>query len=59
VYDQSGVPRAQGYKHWIERKDQLPERKVIRSFIKVYPERGKKMDMEACRKSLQNHDDGK
>lgn len=59
VYDQTGVPRAVGYKHWVERRDQMRERKTVMEVVKVYPPRGKKMDLDAYRQSLTRHDDGK
>lgn len=59
VFDQTGVARAEGYKWWVERTDELPIKKTIMEKVKVYPSRGPKMDINAYLNTLRRHDDGK
>lgn len=58
TFDQTNQPRAEGLKHWVERKAELPE-KISIPKVRVHESRGKKMDMSAYLNSLKRHDDGK
>lgn len=58
-FDQMDMPKAQGYKHWVERKNELPEALVSRYKHKVIPPKGKHMDLNKYREMLGSHDDGK
>lgn len=57
-FDQLDVPRAVGYKHWVERKDEMVER-PSRFRLKVIPPRAAHMDMSKYLETLRRHDDGR
>lgn len=58
TFDQTQQPRAEGLKHWVERKTELPI-KISIPKVRVHEGRGKKMDMSKYLNSLRRHDDGK
>lgn len=59
-FDQSTAPNTPGYKHWVERKQQLPEKIRIVKVKKIEPRnQTKEMDLTKYADTLRRHDDGK
>lgn len=59
-FDQTSVLNIPGYKHWVERKNQLPERLSIPKVKQISPrQRTVDMDLSQYVETLRRHDDGK